>query len=492
VAAAIGQPLNIPLIVRSLGQDMYRVGMIPDSLFRPGLEIISYLDGDLSSNGPDDPALAIQLLSLRWWSEEHMLIGDSFFLCSTTLRSALDHYRHELVAALIDCGVPHHIPNFANQLNKPAYTWHSAVNDTLPNEPNDCTRCRLYRAVGVGVMDQVRDIYNMVHACEIANEAERDIGIRRASGFNELYQAAINKECERHAASGPGSGTVGAPDHQVGSGSGKGKRKEKEKKKERQQFGPEVESLKELTKELVRSGVGMASSKWTWGVELTNDDLRGLIRGADHQGQRSHTGYDSPLPSNSLQSETSGALDPDKLEDPQTTQLWFDKLSSSITSIPELRPDEFPTYSDVDGVPGEELVDPEPDLVIEAFSKRAKAEAIKAGKMLMQDEVNQPVSYEDYGSEFIPQIALIPKRPWLMPLLPIILPPTNIATDHEQLPDIPGSESDDIPVPDSSTSSEYSFPVSDDHGSDMMDVVRSDEHDIPRSVAGSDSDSDIE
>jgi hypothetical protein len=33
VAAAIGQPLNIPVIVRSLGQDLYQVGMIPDGVF---------------------------------------------------------------------------------------------------------------------------------------------------------------------------------------------------------------------------------------------------------------------------------------------------------------------------------------------------------------------------------------------------------------------------------------------------------------------------
>lgn len=34
----------------------------------------------------------------------------------------------------------------------------------------------------------------------------------------------------------------------------------------------------------------MAPSKWTWGVELTDDDLHGLIRGADRQGHDSHRG----------------------------------------------------------------------------------------------------------------------------------------------------------------------------------------------------------
>jgi len=184
------------------------------------------------------------------------------------------------------------------------------------------------------------------------------------------------------------------------------------------------------------------------------------------------------------------------------------KPSLSVTSIPELPSNEFPKYSDVLVPPREELVDPEPDPVIEAFTKRAMAEAIKAGKLLMQDEVNQPVSYHNWGSEFQPKITLITKRPWLMPHLPIILPPTNITTDQHkkgtksdatnQFPDISDSKSDNIPdhidIADSdhsSTSSEIMFPVSDDHGSNAMDVVRSNGIDIPMSVASSDSDSGL-
>jgi hypothetical protein len=44
-------------------------------------------------------------------------------------------------------------------------------------------------------MDQVHDTYNMIHACEVANEAEMAIGIRRASEFHELFDAAL-KESE--------------------------------------------------------------------------------------------------------------------------------------------------------------------------------------------------------------------------------------------------------------------------------------------------------
>ena len=73
-------------------------------------------------------------------------------------------------------------------------------------------------------------------------------------------------------------------------------------------------------------------------MDLTKEDLLDLIWGTDHQGQHSHSGYDDSLSSDSLQSEISAALDPDKLEDPQKMRLWFDKPSMSITTIPELTP----------------------------------------------------------------------------------------------------------------------------------------------------------
>jgi len=44
---------------------MYRVGMISRRAFRPSLELMTYLDGNLSSNGLDDPALGIELFHLQ-------------------------------------------------------------------------------------------------------------------------------------------------------------------------------------------------------------------------------------------------------------------------------------------------------------------------------------------------------------------------------------------------------------------------------------------
>ena len=526
MAAAIGQPLNIPIIVRSLGHDFYRVGMIPDGKFRFGLELLTYLDGNLSSVGLDDPALGIQVFELPWWSRPHAPTGGKSHLCSATIISALNHYRRQLTAAVQPFGPPHKICDLSGELNKPAYTWHSSVTDDLPNS---CTRCRLYRAVAVGVMDQLRDTYNMVHACEVTNEAEKSIAIRRASGFNELFEAALNKECE-HGEVEPEAGSGPADGDGTGSGS-KGKGKEK------QQFGPEVEGLKEWMKKVIKDARENATRKWTWGVDLTDRDLDDLIRGADRQHPVTHSGYDRDLSSRSLRSMTFDSLDPANLEDLTDEDLVFDEVSPSIRIIPDLPLSQFPTYSvDLVDLSGALIAESEPDPVIDAFSKRARTKATKAKKLLMQDEVDQPVSYLDYGSEFVPQTALIPHRPWLVTRLLIILPPSNTVPnvtdkpetadsmcadsdtdvefpDHITIPDsdipesdihidIPDSDNDIlIPESDSSATSQIHFPVSDDELSDPMDVVKSDEQstdpygaasdpDIPMGEDDTDSDSD--
>ena len=142
------------------------------------------------------------------------------------------------------------------------------------------------------------------------------------------------------------------------------------KRKEKQQFGPEMEQLKESMKQMVKEGLRKASSKWTWGVDLTEADLRELVWGADRQHQVPHLGYDQDLSSGALQSQTSKRL---KLEDPTDQDLRFDDTSDSISPIPELHPRDFPDYSLIlEGPFRPEFTDPESDQVIQAFTKRAK------------------------------------------------------------------------------------------------------------------------
>jgi hypothetical protein len=89
---------------------------------------MTYLDGNLSSNGLDDPTLEIRFY-LPWWDHQNAPTHNDSCLSLVTLKSALKHFKDQLAAVMKPMGVPHMIRNLADELNKPAYTWHSSAND---------------------------------------------------------------------------------------------------------------------------------------------------------------------------------------------------------------------------------------------------------------------------------------------------------------------------------------------------------------------------
>ena len=363
--------------------------------------------------------------------------------------------------------------NLSDELNKPAYTWHSSLN--TQKLPNNCTRCRLYRAVAVGVLDQLRDTFNMVHACQVANAAERDVAIRRASGFNELFEAALNKESnEGQLDSGSG------PFHRSPDQLKKLQKKWKQDHppglrvdpqsslaKSKQQFGPEVEQLKTMLKVW---GLDQAHRKWTYGVDLTGDDLKKMVRGADRRLQVPHSGYDADLPARRERSADS--LDPATVDD--VDEPVFDDVSP-VTPIPDMAPDcldlalaNLEWYRPV-------IAESEPDPIIEAFENAA----MKDRKLKMQDEVDQPASFGDDGPEFDPQTAFGPRRPWLGPHLPITLPAPILNIPDSPMNDIPNyvfiPDSDDSPSIGRDIPDHVYIPTSDDTILDHVYVPSSDE-----------------
>jgi hypothetical protein len=247
-------------------------------------------------------------------------------------------------------------------------------------------------------MDEVCDTYNAIHGCQIANEAETSIGIRRAFLFNKLHEAAMNKECggdkvevfeintdsEMESVIEVESGSVIEIESdsviEVRSGS-------VGREPPTPPFGLEVEKPKKAWRT-------QPAHKWTWGADLTDEDLAQLVRGADPR-------YNKDLLSEGLRSMTSEGPNADALEDPEYEDLHFDELSGSM-EIPELHVPE-PIFSFVPLDPfGNPIADSESDSIINAFAKKKKVDATKAAKLIMQDEVDRPESFGDFGSDFNP------------------------------------------------------------------------------------------
>lgn len=113
-----------------------------------------------------------------------------------------------------------------------------------------------------------------------------------------------------------------------------------------------------------------------------------MIQSADQQDEVAHSSYDEDLLSGSLQSKMSKPLNAGHLDNSLDEQIIFDELSRSITSIPELHPNNIPTYLGIFyGSFADQPADDEPNPAIEAFIKGAKTWA-KAQKLCIQDEVD--------------------------------------------------------------------------------------------------------
>jgi hypothetical protein len=405
VAAAIGRSIDIPILVRTLGQNLNQNGYNPNVPFTPDAELLAYLEGGLSGTGPDDLGILVNDFHLAWWRDSIPEMEYTSYLSFATIHTALEKHRG-YVATIYVHPQKAKRPDFSSELNKPAYTWHPDVDRNLDNP---YTRCRLYRAVALGAYDKLRDLRNMVHACETANQGERDLAARRAAGFNFLHEAAVMK--------GAGEAEAG-PGNMETNRKGKGKEQDVASEEQTIQFGQGL--------------VERSQDKWTWGSNLTYDDLRAIGRGVDRNCQVPHSGYDFDLKTGKLRGITSPNPNPDDIEDIGDPEVWFDELSPDFPDIRDLCSDEIPAAFYLAALHRAT----EPDSPFDPIS--ADFESKHRAKLRMQDEANCPDSPSSTSSVSglyrpFPSMRLPPKD--------YVRPPTShaLAARAVRLMPAPGS-----------------------------------------------------
>jgi len=430
VAAAIGRSINIPVLVRTLGQHLNENGYQPNLSFTPDAELLAYLEGDCCGTRPNDPGMEVSDFHLPWWYCPDPEMDQTSFLSFATIHSALEKHRQGIARVN---RLPRNIrqSDVSSELNKPAYTWHPDVDR---NSDNPCTRCRLYRAVALGAYDKLRDLWNLVHACETANTGERDLAARRASALNLLYEAAVIKgagEAGMGSILGQAAGTSdtapvpGVP-HATSAGTSRvghpaavdGDRMRKGKNRE-------------YTAD-VGLGQSMAEDKWTWGSHLTYDDLTAISRAADRHFQIPHSGYDMELRTGRLRGVASPNPNPAEIEDIGDPELRFDELSADFPFIRDLHPDEIPIAMYYPPLDGAAAADSRYDRTLDDFNETYKA------KRRMQDEANRHDSPSSTSSIDEPQMGFPSMR---LPPKNYVPPPTSraLAARAVRLMPAPGS-----------------------------------------------------
>jgi len=161
-------------------------------------------------------------------------------------------------------------------------------------------------------MDNLLDIRHHANAMEVASSHREQLATRRAAGFFNLYEAVLMKESDASIST-----------------KGKGKRKAS--------IVQQSENVRiEAADELLRY-YELPSQKWTWGTELSREEVVNLIKPPIPSLALPHSGYDFVLPEGQLPDESSGPASPQVGQE-------VSEIASDIQSVPDLQTNHYPTH----------------------------------------------------------------------------------------------------------------------------------------------------
>jgi hypothetical protein len=332
VAAAIGRSIDIPILIRTLGKTLFQAGHNPGELaISP--DLLSYLDAGVGARWAVDQPEAFHF---AWWREREEPEED-YYLSISTVRSCLKAYRK------FHPRPPPSKPDISQLLNKPTYNWHPGVHD---ESPNPCTRCRLYRGVALGVRDGLRDLRNVVHACEAANEVERELAVRRVSGFNQLFEAALIKETQvsnYEADAGADADVDADGPFELWKNRKKSLRKSGKSSKanpwKRTVITDVSDRVRNQAREVMQYWVNKPEVKWTSGVDLTLNDLKEMIRFADRADDFEHSAYDESLDTGKMSGKHSPTHKPQEID---SDGAIYSDVANDVVIPRFLEPKEIP------------------------------------------------------------------------------------------------------------------------------------------------------
>src|SRR5882757_288816 len=251
MAAAIGQSINIPILIRALACDLYKVGP-PADTWTFSRDFLLGLDAGVD---PDDPTAPVNSYLLDWWTGQSA--PDQCDILSTT--------------TLLQCLVYHQ--RVSGKMTWPAERstrtdeWQRDLALMPEGLTIECGQCRLYRAVSVRVMDSVQDYRHHLNGLKVAQDTRVEQTTRRAAGFFELHQAAILKEntvtLERQAAAEEAGESSFSLLRQRSTAKGKN----------RPSMSRVVARVQDEANEELQRLATRPDVKWTWGVDLIPSDV---------------------------------------------------------------------------------------------------------------------------------------------------------------------------------------------------------------------------
>jgi hypothetical protein len=251
IATLLGRPIEIPIIIRSLADSMALVH--DDDLplnFDSGL--LSTLDIGAHTN--DNKSKIVGSYEHNWWTGRKARdLKNVQKLDASTVLSCLDHYKQQLslstpvvgsgsnyragaVAGAGDTNTPPHLPSVPAANPSTSYTG---------SEARSCQKCKMYKQLLSDVLLDTLKFRDKTSASTLL-----DLGIRKASAFHLLHEAAILKETAGIVHPAPASKKL------------------------------QIAAVNKQAKSQLRQlqNLPPSSHKWSWGETLTEDDVLALSR----------------------------------------------------------------------------------------------------------------------------------------------------------------------------------------------------------------------
>jgi hypothetical protein len=280
LASAIGQTVDVPVIIRSLADSMAMLQQedfpIP---FHP--EFLATLD--VGAHGKDNRSRVVSKYERAWWNgRKPRSLANANILDRSSLEKCLDIHKTELekpseASTPTTSGASTGI----TIATMPASTSTIALGTGAGENADQgrCFKCPVYEKVLAETLNDLLSIHRFSNAMSTSSKNQFNLDMRRASTFNLLHEASVIKETK---ATGPASSSRPTP-----------------------------ESVRERAEDELKRLMALppSSHKWTWGVSLNQADVLALHRSGTRPGTY-HSGYDISLKEGKLTGESTIASTP--------------------------------------------------------------------------------------------------------------------------------------------------------------------------------------
>ncbi|PPQ85583.1 hypothetical protein CVT26_012135 [Gymnopilus dilepis] len=304
-ATAIGQVIDVPILTRSLADSIV---LVPPNKFPVPFDssIFNILDNGL----PEGDACSLaESYTFDWWNEKKEPGADKM-IDMEGLLEALDH--HATVKKF----------NFGN----PIAATPPRVNEPEPAGENSCLDCQVYRRLLTKALNKMKEVYRMANMAEMVTTESLELAKRKGSIFHMLYERSLEKEMEA-AVEPPAASTsseVAPPAVSRSSEVNTPAASTTSAKEQKEVDTPAASTTSGTGQKEIDPTPPPATdpaSKWTWGVNLTDDDVLQLCNENRRRNPGAeHTGYARPL--------STGSPDPAREDSPRT---YLEKLPEGAT-----------------------------------------------------------------------------------------------------------------------------------------------------------------